>query len=81
MESWEDRSCIGRRFGTGCPDGVRASGGTPLGVGSDLFESGEVGCSSETLRLWVHQAEADQSLRPASAYFAQAEVADRRPRK
>ena len=71
--------------------------------------AGKVGCSSETLRNWVRQAERDEGRRPglttdererlgdlerevkelrraneilrkASAYFAQAEL-DRRPRR
>ena len=70
----------------------------------------KLGCSSETLRLWVRRAETDRGQRPgltsdqlselrklrrenrelrraneilrkASAYFAQAEVFDRRPRR
>ena len=90
-------------------DGVRASGGAPLGVGGICSIASKFGCSSETLRKWVRRAEADQGLRPglsgpererlkalerenrelrraneilrkASAYFAQAEL-DRRPRK
>ena len=79
-------------------------------MGGDLFDRGEFGCASETLRKWVRRAERDQGLRPglssdqlvelgelrrevrelrraneilrkASAYFAQAEVFDRRPRR
>ena len=75
-------------------------------MGGDLFDCEQIGCTAETLRLWVRQAERDQGqragltrderdrlkaverenrelrqaneiLRKASAYFAQAEL-DRR---
>ena len=77
-------------------------------MGGDRLDRSEVGCTAETLRKWVRQAERDQGrragvtsterdrlkelerenrelkraneiLRKASAYFAQAEL-DRRPK-
>ena len=77
-------------------------------MGGDRLDCGKIGCTAETLRKWVRQAERDQGrragltsterdrlkelerenrelkraneiLRKASAFFAQAEL-DRRPK-
>ncbi len=82
--------------------------GIPVCNFGDFYSAGKIGCTAETLRKWVRQAEKDQGrraglttdereqlkklerenrelrraneiLRKASAYFAQAEL-DRRPR-
>ncbi len=107
---WDDRASIPRRSESGRSGW---SGSTELehalAVGSDRDRSpSKLGCTAETLRRWVRQAERDtgerrglttderqrlkelereirelkranEILRKASAYFAQAEL-DRRPK-
>ena len=36
-------------------------------MGGDRVDLGKIGCTAETLRRWVHEAERDQSLRPGLA--------------
>ena len=111
MESWEDRSCIRRRFRWRAVGLVSEHRGEHRSEWAAICLIAEkFGCAAETLRKWVRQAERDLGTRPgltsdqlaelrelrrenrelrraneilrkASAYFAQAEVFDRRPRR
>jgi len=95
MVPWEDQADFHRRCGSGPSEWSRSV-------------AAKIGCSAETLRKWLRQAERDQGLRPglsteererlkhlerenrelkraneilrkAAAFFAQAEL-DRKPR-
>ena len=99
-------SSRGPRAGGAAGDGER--GRSRLAVGGDHLGGAKIGCTAETLRKWVRQAERDSGkaaglttqererlkelerenrelkraneiLRKASAFFAQAEL-DRRPK-
>ena len=111
MRDWSDetfKQILPGATGTGSAVGPGPQGGHETQWAAIVSVSSKVGCSAETLRKWVRQAERDQGRRPgltseererlkalerenlelrraneilrkASAYFAQAEL-DRRPK-
>jgi transposase len=43
-------------------------------MGCDQFDIGKIGCTAETLRRWVRQAERDEGLRPGPTSTEQARI-------
>ena len=61
----------------GCAAGFRASGRAWLAMAGDVFNRGEFGCTTETLRRWVRQAKRDSGVRPGMTSDDRERVAER----
>ena len=76
---WEDQQCIHRRFGSGLWGWFRSIGGiTRVGWAAICSIAEKFGCSSETLRKWVRQAEKDQGVRAGLTSDQMAELKELR---
>ena len=67
MGDWgheQDEEILSRGAGAGGSAGFRARGRVRVAVGGIRPIAEKIGCSSETLRSWVRQAERDLGKRP-----------------